>query len=57
MFKDLKRSLGQDIYFREGIPTFQLDFSDIDPKFNNIIVLDDLMGLAYHFEAVYARKA
>ena len=25
---------------------FQLDLSDIDPKYNNIIVLDDLMDLA-----------
>ena len=30
----------------EGLPTFQLDLSDIDPKYNNIIVLDDLMDLA-----------
>ena len=46
MFKDMKRSLGHDIYFREGLPTFQLDLSDIDPKNNNIIVLDDLMDFA-----------
>ena len=42
MFKDLKKSLGHEIYFREGLPTFQLNLSDIDPKYNNIIVLDDL---------------
>ena len=41
-FKDMKRSLGHDIYFREGLPTFQLDLC----KYNNIIVLDDLMDLA-----------
>ena len=46
MFKEMKRSLGQDIYFQEGHPTFQLDLSGIDPKYNNIIVLDDLMDLA-----------
>ena len=46
MFKDMKTSLGHDIYFREGLPTFQLDLSDIDPRYNNIIVLDDLMDLA-----------
>ena len=46
MFKDMKRSLEHDIYFRERLPTFQLDLSDIDPKYNNIIVLDDLMDLA-----------
>ena len=46
MFKDLKRSLGHDIYFREGLPTFHLNLSDIDPKYKNITVLDDLMDLA-----------
>ena len=45
MFKDLKKSLGHEIYFRE-LPTFQLNLSDIDPKYNNIKVLDDLMDLA-----------
>ena len=46
MFQDMKRSLGHDIYFREGHPTFQLDLSDINPTYNSIIVLDDLMDLA-----------
>ena len=46
MFKDKKRPLGQDIYFREGLPMFQLDLSDIDPKYNKFIVLDDQMDLA-----------
>ena len=46
MFKDLKKSLGHEIYFREGLPTFQLNLRNIDPKYNNIIVLDDLMDLA-----------
>ena len=45
MFKDMKMSLGHDIYFREGLPMFELDLSDIDPKYNKIIELDDLMGL------------
>ena len=46
MFKDKKRSIGQNIYFRDGLPKFRLDLRDIDPKHNNIIVLDDLMNLA-----------
>ena len=46
MFKDMKRTLGQNIYLRESLPTFKLDLSDIDPKYNNIIVLDDRMDLA-----------
>ena len=43
---DLKKSLGHDIYFREGLLTFQLNLSDKDPKYSNIIVLDDLTDLA-----------
>ena len=46
MFKYLKKSLGHDIYFRDELPTFQLNLSDVDPKYNNTIVLDDLMDLA-----------
>ena len=46
MFKDMKRFLGHDIYYREGLPTFQLNLRDTDPKYNNIIVLDDSMDLA-----------
>ena len=46
MFKDMEWFLGHDIYFLEGLSTFELDLSDIDPKYNNIIVLDDLMDLA-----------
>ena len=52
MFKDLRKSLGHDIYFREGLPTFQLNLSDIDPKYNNIIVLDDLMDLAVDIQII-----
>ena len=44
-------SLGHNKYFREGLPTFQHDLSDIDPKYNNIIVLDDLMDLARSFQS------
>ena len=32
--------------FREGLLTFQLNLSYIDPKYNIIIVLDDMMDLA-----------
>ena len=35
MFKDLKKFLGHEIYFREGLPTFQLNLSDIDPNQND----------------------
>ena len=42
----MKRSLGHDVYFREGLNTFHLDLSDIDLKYNNIIVFDKLIDLA-----------
>jgi len=42
----MKKTLGKQIRFQEGLPDFQEDLSDIDPRFNNIIVLDDLMDLA-----------
>ena len=38
--------MGIDIYFKQGLPKFELDLSDIDPCYNNIVVLDDLMDIA-----------
>ena len=46
MFKDLKGFLSHDIYFREGLLTFQLNLSEIDSNYNSIIVLDDLIDIA-----------
>ena len=37
MFKDMRRNMGKDIYFKQGLPEFQLDLSDIDPCYNNIV--------------------
>ena len=31
MFKDMRRSMGKDIYFKQGLLKFELDLSDIDP--------------------------
>ena len=45
MFKDMRRNIGKDIYFKQGLPKFDLDLSDIDPCYNNIVVLDDLMAM------------
>ena len=36
VFENLKRYLRHDICFREGLLTFQLNLSGIDPKYNNI---------------------
>ena len=38
--------MGKDICFKQGPPKFELDLSDIDPCYNNIVVLDDLMDIA-----------
>ena len=38
--------MGKDIYFKQGLPKFQLNLSDIDKCYYNIVVLDDLMDIA-----------
>ena len=38
--------MGKDIYFKQGLPEFEPDLCDIDPRYNNIVVLDDLMDMA-----------
>ena len=45
MLKDMRRNIGKYIYFKQGLPKFDLDLSDIDPCYNNIVVLDDLMAM------------
>ena len=35
----------KDIYFKQGLPEFEPNFCDIDPRCN-IVVLDDLMVMA-----------
>ena len=46
MFKDMRRNMGKDIYFKQGLPEFEPNLCDIDPRYNNIVVLDDLMDMA-----------
>ena len=38
--------MGKDIYFKQGLPEFEPDLCDIDPRYNIIVVLDDLMDMA-----------
>ena len=45
MFKDMRRNLGKDIYFKQGLLEFESELSDIDPCHNNIVVLDDLLDM------------
>ena len=46
MFNDMRRNMGKDIYFKQGLPEFEPDLCDIDTRYNNIVVLDDLMNMA-----------
>ena len=45
-YDDLKKSLGKSIRFRRGLPELSEDLSEIDTRYNNIIILDDLMAEA-----------
>ena len=47
MFNDMRRNMVGDIYFKQGLPEFEPDLCDIDPRYNNIVVLDDLMDMAF----------
>lgn len=42
----MKSAIGKDIKFFRGLPTFQEDLREIDPKYNNVIIFDDLMAEA-----------
>ena len=43
---DTKPSIGKDIQFSRGLPNFKDDLREIDRKFNNVLVFDDLMAQA-----------
>ena len=45
-FKDMRRNLRKYLYFKQGLSEFKSDFSDTDPFYNNILVLDDTMDMA-----------
>ena len=46
VYQELKSCLGNVITFFEGIPQFSEDLREINPKYNNILVFDDLMAEA-----------
>ena len=46
VYEDMQKILGNKIKFCQGLPKYKDDLSDIDPRYNNIIALDDLMDLA-----------
>ena len=40
----MQKSIGREIQFIRGLPEFKEDLREIDPKFNNVLVFDDLMA-------------
>ena len=42
----MQSSIGKEIQFIRGLPEFKEDLREIDPKFNNGLVFDDLMAQA-----------
>ena len=42
----MQRTLGDEIEFAQGLPDLSKDLREIDPKFNNVLVFDDLMSQA-----------
>ena len=44
--KELKTSLGKSIRFERGVPELSENLCEINPRYNNIIILDDLMAEA-----------
>ena len=45
-YKSLQSVLGNDIQFTQGLPELSEDLREINPKWNNILVFDDLMAQA-----------
>ena len=45
-YKALQSTLGDTIHFTQGIPDLSDDLHEINPKWNNILVFDDLMTQA-----------
>ena len=53
-YEKLKKSLGKSIRFERGVPELsELDLCEINARYNNIIILDDLM--AEGISTVYPR--
>ena len=45
-YNSLQSALGNDIQFTQGLPELSEDLHEINPKFNNVLVFDDLMAQA-----------
>ena len=45
-YEELKTSLGKSIRFERGVPELSEDLSEINPRYKNIVIPDDLMAEA-----------
>ena len=45
-YATLQRTLGDEIEFAQGLPDLSEDLREINPKFHNVLVFDDLMSKA-----------
>ena len=45
-YEKLKTSLGKSIRFERGVPELSEDLCEVNPRYNNIIILEDLMAEA-----------
>lgn len=45
-YQAMQSTLERGIQFIQGLPEFSEDLREINPKFNNTLVFDDLMSLA-----------
>ena len=43
-YEDLKTSLGKSIRFKRGVPELSENLGEINSRYNNINILDNLMG-------------
>ena len=46
MYKNMKRNLRKGIYFKHGPLESEPDLCDTDPRYNSIVVLDNLIDMA-----------
>ena len=56
-YEKLKKSLGKSIRFERGVPELSEDPCEINPRYNNIIILDDLMAEATDTKAAIETPA
>ena len=45
-YEKLKKSLGKSIRFKRGVPERSEDLCEINPRYNNVLILDYLMAEA-----------